>query len=121
VVPTWNYVTAHLSGRLVVHDDVDWLRTLVTRLTVRHESRFSRPWAVSDAPAAFIAGQLRAIVGLELVIERIEAKSKLGQNRSAVDQDGVIAGLSEGSAADQAVATLMAGNRADSASNSASS
>lgn len=110
VVPTWNYITAHVYGRLVAHDDVEWLRTLVTRLTERHEAADvseNRPWEVTDAPAGYIDGQLRAIVGLELVIDRIEAKSKLSQNRSEADQSGVVAGLSTGDCAAQAVATAM--------------
>jgi len=96
VVPTWNYLTAHVHGRLVVHDDVEWLRSLVTRLTERHESRRTDSadrWAVSDAPPAYVDGQLRAIVGLELVITRIEAKAKLSQNRPAEDQASVISAL----------------------------
>ncbi|MDQ2836359.1 MAG: FMN-binding negative transcriptional regulator [Actinomycetota bacterium] len=112
VVPTWNYLTAHVYGRLVVHDDVSWLRTLVGRLTDRYEALLAgaagtRPWSVSDAPAAYVEGQLRAIVGVELVISRIDAKSKLSQNRSEADQDGVVAALSTGSEAAQAVARLM--------------
>jgi transcriptional regulator len=93
VVPTWNYVTAHVYGRLVVHDDPDWLGRFVTRLTERHEARRPAPWSVDDAPEAFIAGQLRAIVGVELVISRVEAKFKLSQNRSAADREGVANGL----------------------------
>jgi transcriptional regulator len=93
VVPTWNYVTAHVYGRLVVHDDPVWLENLVRRLTVKHEAGFEEQWSVDDAPAAYIAGQLRAIVGLELAITRIEAKAKLSQNRSEADVDGVVASL----------------------------
>ncbi|MCW2522922.1 MAG: FMN-binding negative transcriptional regulator [Frankiales bacterium] len=93
VVPTWNYLTAHVHGRLVAHEDPEWLRALVTRLTTQHEASFSAPWAVSDAPPAYIDGQLRAIVGLELPLTRVEAKVKLSQNRSAADQRGVIEGL----------------------------
>ncbi|HEX8767839.1 MAG TPA: FMN-binding negative transcriptional regulator, partial [Jatrophihabitans sp.] len=44
VVPTWNYVTAHVYGQLVVHDDVEWLRSLVSRLTARHEEAQPQPW-----------------------------------------------------------------------------
>jgi transcriptional regulator len=108
VVPTWNYVTAHVHGRLKVHDDVEWLRTLVTRLTERHEAGIDFPWSVSDAPPEFIDGQLRAIVGVELLIERIEAKSKLSQNRSVADQDSVRAALAAGTPSEQAVADRMA-------------
>jgi transcriptional regulator len=93
VVPTWNYVTAHVYGRLVVHDDPAWLDALVRRLTDRHEQGSAEPWSVDDAPTRFIAGQLRAIVGLELVITRIEAKLKLSQNRPPADIAGVLAGL----------------------------
>jgi transcriptional regulator len=93
VVPTWNYVTAHVHGELVVHDDVEWVGKLVRRLTEKHESGRPSPWSVSDAPPAFVAGQLRAIVGVELRIGRIEAKAKLSQNRPAADIDGVVQGL----------------------------
>lgn len=92
VVPTWNYVTAHVHGDLVVHDDVVWLEDLVRRLTAKHEADRAEPWAVDDAPPAFVAGQLRAIVGVELLITRVEAKAKLSQNRPAADIDGVVEG-----------------------------
>ncbi len=95
VVPTWNYVTAHVYGRLIIHDDVEWLEALVRRLTVHHEAGRDQPWSVDDAPPEYFAGQLRAIVGVEIAIERIEAKAKLSQNRSAEDVTGTIAGLAE--------------------------
>ena len=94
VVPTWNYTTAHVYGRLVIHDDPEWLEQQVRRLTGVHEAGFDHPWSVDDAPGRYIAGQLRAIVGVELVITRIEAKAKLSQNRPGADIDGVVAGLS---------------------------
>jgi transcriptional regulator len=93
VVPTWNYLTAHVYGRLVVHDDPEWVERLVRRLTDKHEAGNGRPWSVDDAPAGFVARQLRAVVGVELVISRVEAKAKLSQNRPAADIDGVVAGL----------------------------
>src|SRR3954451_16345118 len=93
VVPTWNYVTAHVYGTLVVHDDPVWVETLVRRLTERHEAGRPEQWSVDDAPERFVAGQLRAIVGVEVVISRIEAKLKLSQNRSDADVEGVVLGL----------------------------
>lgn len=96
VVPTWNYSTAHVYGQLVVHDDAAWLARHVRHLTGLHEDGREDPWAVDDAPERFIAGQLRAIVGVELVITRIEAKEKLSQNRSDADAKGVAAGLRAG-------------------------
>jgi transcriptional regulator len=99
VVPTWNYVTAHVYGQLVVHDDPGWVEDVVRRLTAKHEAaRLTSPgqppaWSVDDAPRKFIEGQLRAIVGLELQITRIEAKAKLSQNRPVGDVASIVAGL----------------------------
>lgn len=93
VVPTWDYVVAHVHGELVVHTDADWLAAHVTGLTEAHEAGRAERWAVSDAPERFVAGQLRAIVGVEVRISRIEAKWKMSQNRSGADVDGVVAGL----------------------------
>jgi len=93
VVPTWNYITAHVYGRLVVHDDPSWVEALVRRLTDHHEAHRAEPWSVDDAPPPYLEGQLRAIVGVELLIDRVEGAFKLSQNRSDADVAGVIAGL----------------------------
>lgn len=93
VVPTWNYTGVQLTGRVRLHHDPDWLRRAVDLLTTVHEAPRPEPWASTDAPDAFIAGQLRGIVGLEFRIETFTGKAKLSQNRSAADQAGVVAGL----------------------------
>jgi transcriptional regulator len=93
VVPTWNYVAAHVHGRLVVHDDPVWVEALVRRLTSKHEDHRAEPWSVDDAPAPYVAGQLRAIVGVEVEVTRVEAKWKLSQNRPEADRAGVLTGL----------------------------
>jgi transcriptional regulator len=105
VVPTWNYSAVHLRGPVRVIQDVDWLRELVGALTEHHEAPRADPWAVDDAPAAYVEKQLRAIVGLELVVESVEAKAKLSQNRSEEDRAGVVAGLAGGPG--EAVAEAM--------------
>jgi transcriptional regulator len=95
VVPTWNYETVHIRGRFIAHDETEWKRALVTRLTARHESRFDAPWAVTDAPAEYIETMLKAIVGIELRVTSIQGKRKLSQNRPETDIAGVVAGLSD--------------------------
>jgi transcriptional regulator len=108
VVPTWNYSAVQITGRLRRIEDPEWLRSAVTMLTQQHESRRAEPWAVTDAPATFVDKQLRAIVGLELSIERVEGKAKLSQNRSEEDRAGVVAGLrSEGAGRESVVAEQM--------------
>ncbi len=93
VVPTWNYATVHVHGTLRAIEDRDWLRAQVEALTRTHEAGRADPWAVSDAPAPYVEQMLRAIVGIEIAIARIEGKWKVSQNRPAQDRAGVIAGL----------------------------
>jgi len=90
VVPTWNYVTAQVHGRLVVHDDPGWVEANVRRLTAKYEGGRAEPWSVDDAPRPYVEGQLKAIVGIEVLIDRVEGKWKLSQNRSDADIEGAI-------------------------------
>jgi transcriptional regulator len=108
VVPTWNYIAVHAYGPVEFFDDADRLHDLVTRLTDLHERPRAEPWAVGDAPTAFIAAQLNGIVGLRLPISRLEGKRKMSQNRNAADRAGVAAGLAKSpDPADRAVAALI--------------
>jgi transcriptional regulator len=95
VVPTWNYVVVHAYGYLKVIEDRDWLMTHLQSLVNIHEADSPVPWKVGDAPADYIASQVKGIVGLEMAIERIEGKWKVSQNRSEQDRKGVARGLAE--------------------------
>ena len=95
VVPTWNYVAIHAYGKPRFIEDAEWLRALVTELTETHERPRADPWAVTDAPADFVDGMLRAIVGFELRIERLEGKWKMSQNRPPKDRARVLEGLAQ--------------------------
>ena len=107
--PTWNYAVAHVHGRLKVVEDATWLRALLERLTDRHEASEPQPWHVGDAPADYVEKMLRAIVGVEIAIERIEGKFKLSQNHPERNRLGVFAGLRRrGGDGDAALAALMA-------------
>jgi transcriptional regulator len=92
-VPTWNYITVHARGPITLFQDADWLRAHVAALSDMHEAGRAQPWALTDAPASYIDGLLRAIVGFEIAITQLEGKWKLSQNRSQADRDGVRAGL----------------------------
>jgi transcriptional regulator len=108
VVPTWNYLAVHAYGQAEVFTDARRLLELVSNLTARHESGRAQPWAVSDAPADYIDGMLKAIVGFALPISRLEGKRKLSQNRNAADIAGVREGLvNSPDSQDQQLARLM--------------
>jgi transcriptional regulator len=95
VVPTWNYVVVHAYGHLKVIEDGAWLMAHLESLVKDHEEGLPVPWRIGDAPASYIASQVKGIVGLEMVIERLEGKWKVSQNRSEADRSGVARGLAE--------------------------
>jgi transcriptional regulator len=115
-VPTWNYVTLNIHGKLIVHDDPAWTLDLVRRLTDYHEAkhgahRGQSPWSVDDAPAEYIETMLKGIVGIEVVIEHIEAKAKLSQNKTEADALGAAADLEQGTTAEVVLAKAMRATR----------
>lgn len=93
VVPTWNYVVAHAHGVARAVDDRGWLLGVLNRLTDEHEARQALPWRVGDAPAAFVDRLLRAIVGIEIPIDRLEGKLKASQDEALPDREGTVRGL----------------------------
>ena len=89
VVPTWDYVTAHVRGDVVLHDDPGWKREAVALLTHRHEGE--QGWGVADPPGDHVERMLRAVVGIELVVTGWEGKAKMGQNRTPADIEALVA------------------------------
>ena len=106
IAPTWNYAVVQARGRPRVIEDAAWLRRQIVDLTALREAPRAEPWAVSDAPEPFVAAQVRALIGVEITITRIEGKWKMSQNRSEADRTGVVAGLQ--AAGETALAGLVA-------------
>ncbi|WP_263367738.1 FMN-binding negative transcriptional regulator [Edaphobacter bradus] len=95
VVPTWNYATVHAYGPITIIEDPAWLLAHLNALTTQHEASFSAPWKVADAPADYIASQVKGIVGIELPIRRIEGKWKVSQNKSERTRSAIERGLED--------------------------
>jgi transcriptional regulator len=107
-VPTWNYAVVHAYGRLEAMQDPRWLLEHVSELTRQQETPYELPWATSDAPESYLAAMARGIVGLRLSITRLEAKSKMSQNREPRDRAGVMEGLARrGKGEDAEIAALV--------------
>ena len=92
-VPTWNYAAVHVSGRLVVHEDEAWLHALLTDLTAEHEQQMPTPWGLNDAPEAYIAANLRALVGIEIEVKQVVGKWKVSQNHPQANRETVCQAL----------------------------
>jgi transcriptional regulator len=107
-VPTWNYAAVHVYGRARLVEDPQQLRDLVGRLVDKYEAGRPAPWSMAGLSERYVSGMLNAIVGVEIDIERIEAKHKLSQNRKPADRRGVIKALSASDeAADRTLAQYM--------------
>jgi transcriptional regulator len=91
-VPTWNYATVHAYGIPQVIEDHDRLRAMLETLVDTHEAARTPPWRM-DLPADYLDRMLRAIVGFEIEITRLEGKLKLSQNRGEDDRRRVAAEL----------------------------
>ncbi len=116
-VPTWNYVAVHAYGTLRAVDNAAWLRSQLEALTAQSEAAFAKPWHIADAPPDYIARMLTAIMGVEMVISRLEGKRKTSQNQPACNRAGVEAGLRElGTSGTVAMAALVAGDSGTSTS-----
>ena len=90
-VPTWNYQVVHMHGTLTFTHDAKQKRGIVGKLTKYFETLTSgdAAWKMADAPKDYMDGMIDNIVGFTISIDRIEAKSKLSQNREKVDYDAV--------------------------------
>ncbi len=100
VVPTWNYQVAHVHGMARAIEDCDRLLAMLNRLTEVHEACRPAPWRVDDAPAAYVDRLLRAIVGIEIPIDRLEGKLKASQDEAFQDRLGTVRGLNQESGDD---------------------
>ncbi|MFT4241406.1 MAG: FMN-binding negative transcriptional regulator [Acidovorax sp.] len=107
-VPTWNYAAVHAHGTLHAVDDPERLRAIVNTLSEQHEAHRAEPWRITDAPPDYIDKMLRAIVGVELAVERWQGIWKASQNRTDTDHAGVVQGLhAEGTSGARAMAGLI--------------
>ncbi|HLJ34502.1 MAG TPA: FMN-binding negative transcriptional regulator [Ktedonobacteraceae bacterium] len=106
-VPTWNFAAVHAYGIPRIVSDEEALYTLLKDSVDTFEAGFTHPWTIQER-GDFMRKKMRAIVGFEIPIMRLEGKLKLSQNRSAEDQERVIARL-QGSdnMLDNATAELM--------------
>ena len=93
VVPTWNYQTVHLSGIVEISEETELLRQIVTDLTNLHESNRELPWNVTESDPRYFEAQLKGIVAVILHVTKVEAKSKLSQNKSVDDRARIVEDL----------------------------
>jgi len=106
-VPTWNYVTVHISGKLIVVEDEKESQRIVEDTLRFYESPLPVPWQ-TDFNDPFIHHLMKSIASFKIQIQKIEGKWKLSQNHSLIRQQNVVSALSQVNQYDsQEVARLM--------------
>ena len=109
VVPTWNYAVVHAHGVARAVHKADWKRVMLERISHAQEATQDQPWRVSDAPVDYIDGMLRAIVGIEIPIDRLEGKLKASQDEALAARLGTVSGLgTAASDTERAMGSLVA-------------
>lgn len=96
-VPTWNFVSAHLTGVPEILSPDENL-TVLDRLVHRFESGMPNPREMWQAPndEGFVRKLERGTVGFRLTPTRVTAKRKLSQNRPDDVVDTIIDRLEAG-------------------------
>lgn len=111
-VPTWNYVAVHLRGVLEPLPP-EALRPHLERMSAQMEARLApkQPWTIGKMSAEALMRMERMILPFRFVIEAVESTAKLGQNKTADQRAGAVAGLREAAFGMEAqqIARLMDG------------
>lgn len=87
-VPTWNYMSVHVSGSIKVLEG-ETLRQSVRSLTDKYEQHSANPVSLDGLPES-VQKQINGIIGFEISIHKMEAAFKLSQNRSEEDFRSII-------------------------------
>ena len=108
VVPTWNYAAAQIYGKARIFNDTKNAETSAfLRKQISDLSRYAEeevmgfdgkegkrgPWKVEDAPETYTDLLMKSIVGIEIVVDRLEGKFKMSQELKEGDRAGVIEGF----------------------------
>lgn len=104
-VPTWNYMTVQVYGKLRVVEEPEAVKELLQALVLQYEQE----WKMEELPETYLHGMMQGIVAFEIQITRLEGKFKLSQNRSQADQKRVVEALAASpNPSDRAIAEQMA-------------
>lgn len=92
-VPTWNYATVHVHGQINFMAENKDKRHILQELTAIHEATEETPWSMADAPADYTEKMINGVIGIEIIISKIEGKWKVSQNQPSKNKQGVVENL----------------------------
>jgi len=104
-VPTWNYVSVHVYGNIRILEAEEF-RSLLRNLVHLHEAETG--YSLDGLPTDFVEKEMRGAIGFSMEVTRLDAASKLSQNRDDESHSSIIRHLKErGDAASAEIAQEM--------------
>jgi transcriptional regulator len=94
-VPTWNYLAVHAYGKAVLLDEVQKTAELLVHTISTFEADYLHQW--NSLPDEYKQKMMKGIVAFEITVDDLQAKKKLSQNRSVIEQKNIINTLSKSS------------------------
>jgi transcriptional regulator len=91
-VPTWDYVAVHAYGRPRIVEGPDRVMVMLEALVGQYEGGMEPGWSLASQDGEWLRRLAGGIVAFEMVVERVDAKAKLGQNHPQ-HQEGVASAL----------------------------
>jgi transcriptional regulator len=92
-VPTWNYIAVHAYGTISLIEGAELKAALLEQTINFYEAAYLQQWQAM--PDDYKLNMMKGIVGFEIVVDDLQGKKKLSQNRSETERENIITELSE--------------------------
>jgi transcriptional regulator len=90
-VPTWNYLAVHAYGKCELLDGEENKATLLKETIKYYDADYLKQW--DSLPDKYKQNMMKGIVAFEIVVDDLQAKAKLSQNRTEKERENIIGAL----------------------------
>jgi transcriptional regulator len=91
-VPTWNYLAVHAYGKCTLLDSEEQKSALLKEMIRYYETDYLKQW--DSLPEDYKHRMMNGIVAFEMIVDDLQAKKKLSQNRSDIERENIVEDLS---------------------------
>ncbi|GAC1301741.1 MAG: FMN-binding negative transcriptional regulator [Mucilaginibacter sp.] len=92
-VPTWNYLAVHAYGKCALLDGEQNKAAVLREMIQYYDAGYLKQW--NSLPQDYKQRMMKGIVAFEIVVDDLQAKKKLSQNRSETERENIINDLSK--------------------------
>lgn len=107
-VPTWNYIAIHAYGKATLIDSPETKAQLLEQTIQFYEAGYLKQW--DGLPNDYKQNMMKGIVGFEIIVDDLQAKKKLSQNKTDKERESIISELNrKPNSTEKEIAAYMAG------------